>query len=265
MVSGWQKRFYQYSPSGEFIKTHNVPFYIREFRFIKDKILCYCGNNRGDNENSFVLIDKQGHIVKNFPNEYHFKQNSKYGFTHENLFYAYNKKLFIKELCSDTIYELDNLDFKPHMVIGVGKKQVTPKVRSECDMLEICTNYIQPVNLLEFGDLIYYAFIYKFVQGDVRIYGFIGSKKNNFQALFNLGESIANDLDGGPNILPLTTKNDNTIMSMIDALTLKKYISSEEFKKSTPRYPEKKKELEKMANSLKETDNPVLVLVKLKK
>jgi len=45
---------------------------------------------------------------------------------------------------------------------------------------------------------------------------------------------------------------------------LKKYITSEAFQNST-QFPEKKKELEKLANSLKETDNPVLVLVKLKK
>ena len=31
-----------------------------------------------------------------------------------------------------------------------------------------------------------------------------------------------------------------------------------------PKYPEKKKQLEKLANSLNENDNPVLMLVKLK-
>ncbi len=40
---------------------------------------------------------------------------------------------------------------------------------------------------------------------------------------------------------------------------------SEEFRNSKPVYPEKKRELEKLANSLKETDNPVLILVSLKK
>ncbi len=39
---------------------------------------------------------------------------------------------------------------------------------------------------------------------------------------------------------------------------------SEEFRNSKLVYPEKKKELEKIAYSLKETDNPVLVLVRLK-
>jgi hypothetical protein len=45
---------------------------------------------------------------------------------------------------------------------------------------------------------------------------------------------------------------------------LKDLISSDDFKNSTPKYPEKKKYLEKLANSLDENDNPVLMLVKLK-
>jgi hypothetical protein len=267
LVSSRQKKICHYSPGGELIKVLSIPFFIYEFSFIENRILCYCGDNSGINKNSFILMDTLGHIVKNFPNKYPFKSlNGIVVYTHENLFYQYNKTQFIKEIYSDTIYALENMDFKPHIVIEVGKRLVTPGVRSEFDSYKIYANYIQPMNLLEFGDYIYFAFIYKFVvQGDVIIYGFIGSKRDNYQTLFNLGDGIDNDLDGGPNILPLTTKNDNAIISLIDALTLKKYIASEEFKKSTPKYPEKKKELEKLANNLKETDNPVLILVSLKK
>jgi hypothetical protein len=50
------------------------------------------------------------------------------------------------------------------------------------------------------------------------------------------------------------------LLAQIQSLLTKK-----EFKNSAPKYPEKKKELEKLANSLKETDNPVLKLVRLKK
>lgn len=264
MVSGWQKKFYQYSPKGDFNNTFKVPFYVREFRFIDDMILCYCGNNRGDNENSFVLFDKQGNTVKKFSNKYPFTQKSGYGFTHEILFYTHNKKLLTKEICSDTVYSFDNKSFKPYFVINVGKKQITSKVRSESNMYEICANYIQPMNLLEFGGFVFYAFIDKFVEGDVRIYGFIGSKKYNYQVIFSLGEGITNDIDGGPGIIPLTTKDDNTIITLIEPLTLKRHILSEEFKKSTPKYPDKKKELKEFASRMKETDNPILVIVKMR-
>jgi hypothetical protein len=55
----------------------------------------------------------------------------------------------------------------------------------------------------------------------------------------------------------------NDVKSLI--LTLRAYVLSNEFKNTTPKYPEKKKELEKLANRLTETDNLVLTLVRLKK
>ena len=264
VVSGFQKKFFLYSPGGVFIKTFNVKSYIREFRFVEGGILCYCGNNSGINESSFILIDKLGNIIKSFSNIYKFNQKSGFGFTHENLFYGFSNKIFKKEIYSDTVYVFENFDFKPHIVLKVGNRLITPKVRSESDMLTIGAKYIHPMNLFEFGDYVYYQFVYKYSPEEL-IYGFMGNKKDNHQIFFNPGQGIANDLDGGPGILPLTVKNDYTIISLIEPITLKKYIATNEFKNSTPKYPEKKRELEKLTNSLKETDNPVLVLIKLKK
>jgi len=80
---------------------------------------------------------------------------------------------------------------------------------------------------------------------------------------------LINNLDGGmpltENIKYYSEDGEEFITTLINPLDLKLLISRNEFKKSIPKYPEKKKELEKLANSLKETDNPVLVLVRLKK
>ena len=167
---------------------------------------------------------------------------------------------------SDTVYGYENMDFKPHLVIEVGKRLVTPKARSENDIHFLRNNYITPLNLFEFGDYVYYEYYYERILGkNTLIYGFIGSKKTDFQAFINAEQGLINDLDGGPDIWPKTTKDDNTIITWINALKLKDYITSETFKNSKPKYPEKKKELEKLANKLKETDNPVLVIISLRK
>lgn len=55
------------------------------------------------------------------------------------------------------------------------------------------------------------------------------------------------------------------MISWINPYQLKMHIAGNEFLKSVPKYPEKKKELEKVAASLKETDNPVLMMLRLKK
>ena len=61
-----------------------------------------------------------------------------------------------------------------------------------------------------------------------------------------------------------TENNQEFFTSIIDPFKLKAHVASSEFINSIPKYPEKKKELEKLANSLKDTDNPILILVKLK-
>ena len=266
LVSAWQKKFNVYSESGEFKRTFQMPLYAPvDFRFVDGNILCYCENHMGNIENSYTLLDTNGQVIKSFPNRYPFKNHDAFGFPRENLFYRFNNRLFKKEVYSDTIYLYENKDFKPHLVIESGEKLITPDARSKYDGMYIAENFISQLKLFEFGDYVYYEFIYKFaLPDDVLIYSFIGSKKNNFRALINTGQGIFNDLDGGQNIIPKTIKDDNTIIAWIDPLKLKAHVDSEVFKNSTPEYPEKKKELERLANSLKETDNPVLVLVKLK-
>ena len=119
--------------------------------------------------------------------------------------------------------------------------------------------------MFEFGDYVYYEFVYRFELPDnVLVYSFIGSKKNNYQVLFDRSQGLINDLDGGPEILPRTTRDDNTIIALVDALKLKTYVGSDAFKNSNPIYPDKKTKLENLAKNIKDTDNPVLILVKMK-
>lgn len=264
VVDGWKQKLSFYSDSGDFIKAIDFPFRgFGYFRFINGNFLCYYDNHLGNVEISFNLIDSSGKIIKNYPNKYPFVKykNDAYGFAHENLFYRFDDLLFKKEVYSDTIYVYKNMEFRPHLVIEVGDRLITPKVRSELAGLELAKNYITPRNLFEFGEYVYYEFTYKFDFSNTLNYSFIGSKKRDFQVFIKPENGIINDLDGGPNILPLTIKDDNTFIGCVDALQLKKHVASETFTKSTPKYPEKKKELEELANSLKDTDNPVLMFV----
>lgn len=269
LVSGWQEKFNVYSESGEFVRTFKIPFYAPvQFRLYEDKILCYLENLQGNIENSFVVIDTLGRIIKNFPNKYPFTPNKKGGTSigRENLFYQFNNQLFKKEVYSDTVYIFENMVFKPHLVIAVGNRSITPEARAQYDLFYLGENYIRPIHLFEFSDYIYYEYTYKVIPKTNNLkYGFIGSKTTDFRAFINAEQGLINDLDGGPNILPKTIKDDKTLISWIDAIKLKNHVASEAFKNSTPKYPEKKRELEKLANNLKETDNPVLVLVKMKK
>ena len=83
----------------------------------------------------------------------------------------------------------------------------------------------------------------------------------------NTEASIFNDFDGGLPLKSVFYYSDNIseyIAAYIFPFELKAHVASDEFKTSTPKYPEKKKQLEQLAKSLDENDNPVLMLVKLK-
>jgi hypothetical protein len=207
------------------------------------------------------LLDTAGRILKSYSNKYPFKATKGrfLVFIYENIFYSYNNRLYKKEISSDTIYSYENRLFNPHVVIDQGKKLITPSVRSNTESDKISENYFQQLNLFEFGDYIYYEFL---INGN--LFGMIGSKMQNQIFVINPKKGIINDLNGGPNIWPKTIKDNKTLVAWVDALQLKNYVASQEFKNSRPLYPDKKKELEKLANSLKETDNPVLILVRLK-
>lgn len=269
LVDGWARKFYVYSERGNFIKTFQSPLNTTYFGITDAGILCYSTNYIANIDYSYNLIDTEGRIIKKFLNRYIWNYKVEQGkgtaIFDENIFYWFNDKLFKKEVYSDTVYVFENTDFKPHLVIEQGDKLLTTQARSDFEPLYLFEKYISQKNLFEFGDYVYYEFMYDFrIGGSNILRGFIGSKKDNFQVTINAEQGLTNDLDGGPNIWPKTIKDDNTVISWIDALQLKTFVASETFINSIPKYPEKKKELTTLADSLKETDNPVLIMVRLK-
>lgn len=267
IVDGWLRKFLVYNKDGKLMRTFKSPLIgAVYFKITKDGILCYNQNNMANVENSFNFIDTTGKIIKSFPNRYKWKEMTKPTliYSNENIFYRFNNQLLKKEIYCDTVFIFTNKTFKPYLIIDVGSLRLTPNARTTSTADFIVKNFLTPKNLLEFGDYVFYEFIAYNGKSEEDL-AFISSKKNYSGMLFASEKGIINDLDGGPSILPITTKDDNTIVALVDALQLKTQVSSEAFKNSKPKYPEKKKELEKLANNLKETDNPVLVLVSLKK
>jgi hypothetical protein len=74
---------------------------------------------------------------------------------------------------------------------------------------------------------------------------------------------LYNDIDGGPRFLPSRMVNDSTMLMILYFPHLREHVASDDFKNSKPTYPEKKRRLEALTDSLKRTeiDVPVLMLV----
>jgi len=265
IADGFLQKFLVYNKNGKILRTFKTPVTGPfNFKFSDDGILCYIQNHMGTTENSYILIDTLGNILKEIPNKYPWKRTvPNVIYMGENIFYRFNGDLIKKEIYSDTIYSWEKNGFVPHLVLDVGKLRLTPAKREENDAMFIMNNFLTPMTLFEFGNYIYYEFI--IMRGrENEFISYIGSKNGNFSASSDAEAGLINDFDAGPKIRPGTVKDNSTMIAWIDAIEFKQYVTSTDFKSSKPINPEKKKQLEKLALSIKETDNPVMMLIKLK-
>jgi len=260
IVSGWENKIYVYSVNNAFLKSFKSPFKTKKIEFIGKNILCYSPNTDGTIINSYNLIDTNGRIIKSFPNKYPYKsRENTILYQHENLFYNYKNQLLKKEIYSDTVYVFENNKFEPKYVFNIGDDILTPDAR-ECNLpIDLMKNYITQWNLFEFNEKIYF----EYSKNGNRLC-FIGSTKDNWQVTIARKRGFINDIDGGVNINFSALLDDSTVIGWVTPIKLRKHVLSKTFKNSKPKFPEKKKELEKIANSLDENDNPVLILIKLK-
>jgi hypothetical protein len=81
------------------------------------------------------------------------------------------------------------------------------------------------------------------------------------------GTGLYNDIDGGPKFQLHGMVNDSTMVMKIRFDYLVEHIESDEFNKSMPKYPDKKKKLHELVDSLQMSgfDNPVYMFVTFKK
>jgi len=235
---------------------------VSSLAYTNNQFLGFVNNARGQNEYSFVLIDENGQITNKYKNKYKFNiSTGAIYFKLECIFYQYDGILHCKEMHSDTIFSFDNGTFIPKYILKQGEAKYTTDLREKGNSAEL-DKFIFQKKLFESKNYFFYQYRWK-----QRDNCFIKNKSNGSQYLIDNGTGLVNDLDNGPNFKiqnTVTVGGTEYLISWIDAFELKAHVDSDAFKNSTPKYPEKKKELEELANSLDENDNPVLMLVKLK-
>ena len=270
IIGGKKDHIMVYSPNGQFIRSFELakqnPMAIGISNM---NVLVYYFSGAEHDTINIQLMDVNGTVLNNCPNKYEFERGRAilmhYG---ECLMYKFAQKLHFKEIFSDTIFYLDGQEIIPETILNSGDKRYTPEIRSKI-INELSSNpggssesmrsVLTQNNLFETQNFLFYTYHHD-GEGRFLVYNKLTGEQNEI----NSEQGIVNDLDGGPNIQLKKNINDNILISWIDAFELKMHVESAEFNNSTPIYPEKKKELERLANSLNENDNPVLMLVKLK-
>jgi len=253
-----------YSNNGDFLRSISFKEYIGNIdlvTFYNSRLFLFNFLQFGDAKYNWIIIDTLGQIIdtkeRTMPI---FWSNWSAG----SGTYYFNNNLYYWNDYNDTVYKITpDLSEKASFLFSPGEhrlplEQFNPQQKLPYYML------LRSVFETKKYFVLYYTFNKK---GSL---AFVD--KNSYKSFLICWETndqagLLNNLDGGVRFLPsyyYSNNNNEYIVSLLEPFILKKHVASEEFKNSTPKYPEKKKELEKLAANLKETDNPVLVLVRLK-
>ena len=256
------KKILLYNNTGNgfvFIKSLNFNKILPKADFIpgQNAILLSFFSPSGDEPLRNVVINFYGDTLEVRQNYYRYILSRDMGFamTWDNLIYIYNNAIHFKEMLSDTVFTLDqNNEVKPYLILNSHGKHLTPQALANYSTIHL-SYYIEIDNIMEVPRYILYNSGYKST-----IYFEIYDKVLN--KIFGVDTKVflTDDITGGVNFEPKFCYN-GKLYSWIDAVILKNYVSSESFIKSEGKNPEKKKSLKGLADSLRDTDNPVLIVV----
>ena len=289
-----------YNINGEYLRKRKNFFifnnnFVYSWNLFNDSLIFgHIPNSTGSKKFKAVILNKEGNPIKLYDNYILFNRarelfSRQEG--HANI-YSFNGSDFYKEIYNDTLFYLTrNTQLIPCYIFKFGKFSEPVSFRgsktSEKDLgyTKEWSSYIYLENLFQ---------SYNFLFLDCQFQGHFPAKRitprivlgvksdyntTNILGIFNkmsgelvfcdppntdnylFSSGIYNDIDAGPKFYPMQMANDSTLVMWFEANQLKEHVSSDEFKNINPKYPEKKKRLEKFANGLTEFDNPVLMFV----
>ncbi len=215
-----------------------------------------------------ILINTDGDSLYFKPNHYMYEKTDVLRqMINESLQYNFENKICFKEEFSDTVFFVnkETNEFQPRLIFDSHGKGFLPRIRYDREyarshIAETFWVYL----IIETPKYIIYTYEhnrtrYKMLY-DKSVNKKFKLKEWKFTNNISSKNVLKDDINGGPDF-DLDFSSENLIYSSVDALTLKKYVAGEEFIKAKVNDPKKKEALKKLADSLKETDNLVLIVV----
>jgi hypothetical protein len=269
------KKIKVYDSSGEFLKDIPTTKYfsgaaggievLGNYLFLSDF------GTYGKFKYCWIIIDTLGNLVST---KRSLMQST--GYVVEGDIYKYHNNLYYYNMLNDTIFSISpNLKISTAYLFAKGEHR-WPK--NGIEIKSINANRLLDIfrigKMFESKNYIFLVYGYKTRSAFLAIEK---RTKRNCQSYTEVNKKyvksiprIINDFDEGldiniePTIDYFKINNSDYIICFINPFELKAHVLTDKFNNSIPKYPEKKKALEKLANSLDENDNPVLMLVKLK-
>lgn len=255
-----------FSKTGRFVRRFPVKEFgsMEKMKYFNSKLFVLVASQFSSTENEWVFLDTLGNVIKKQPRKLPpFSTN----WSNSYPIYKYDNSLVYYNTFCDTVFSI-SYDLKeiPKLTIGQGEYRL-PKENLTVDQM-LSKKYLNLSKLLETNKFILLKYSYK------ANYLVLVDKKDHSAKSINLEYSnsaynngITNDIDVGCFFLPdhyYSVNGNEYLIGIQYPYQIVSRAASKEFKDLNPKVPSKKMEFEKLAASLKETDNPVIVMVKLK-
>ncbi|MDD4363884.1 MAG: 6-bladed beta-propeller [Atribacterota bacterium] len=251
---GWQYPLIEYSINGKIQNKIKMDNYTRNIFWLKDNLYVgyYEKNSYSDSLRLQIYDNKNERIISSFYDKRKFKDTNRFTF-YRTSFYRFKDDLFIKECFNDTVFRVTAEKLIPKIIFKSGR--FSPPFYKK-DIINL-SEYYYIHSILETGNLIFFQLNYNKItyscyfdkgKNKVQISNDKDSKINGFN----------NDIDGFMQFYPLTISNNNELIGFLESYKIKQwfYANTDKVNK-LPSYIQNLKKI-------KETDNPVLMLVKLK-
>lgn len=257
-----------FSRSGKFLRSFTLNQYpgsfINSVNYFNDNLFINCFGY--DSPYEWIVYDTLGNIIKR--QSRHLPEFT-YNYTGGIESYLFENRLTYYNTWSDTVFSvLPDFSEEPVMIISPGPHR---KPRGNLSIEQVLEVKYFSFHLFETKQFYVMRYLYD------RKYYLAFIDKNGIRDFLNIYDvneraqpmsGIMNDFDGGLWFFPESYYEENGNEYLIGVQNPHEIIAhalTEEFKNSNPKDLKKKENYLRLAENLKETDNPVLVLARLKK
>lgn len=186
--------------------------------------------------------------------------------------YVYNNKVRFNEIGNDTVFIVEKNELTPYMIMDLGEMRMSASPKGTQANMDAVFDDMKKrlfLGFLEEDDYFFYMTLGWGFGGDY-LYATYNKKKGNLvnygngQFLYP-GSGLINDVDGGPAFFPLKIEPDGTRIMWKTAESFRKEIlESSDLAERKNKYADNFAKIHKLAESLDDDDNPVLMIVRSK-
>ena len=251
-----------YSVDGVFQKESRIPLCWQFILLDDSTFVGYTYNNTGQADNKLTIADHQANILNTFPQYDRFTVEDGLNYyimgKQDRFLYSFKKEACCKEYYNDTVFTISREQLSPRYIMEMGKYKIPKEKRFEvlCGNWNVYSEparaYLRP-DFLETSDKVFLPYTTwdvadKQAQPQLAIY----DKKTKECYKVKDGK-IKNDMNGSLSFYPVISVADDVLLCFLEASEVL------ELAEADPSILENEQ-----LKKLKEDDNPVVMIVRLK-